>query len=541
MRLYRLLIVDDERLDREGLQEQIVWETLSIDTVMTAKNGFEAIKLMESFTPDILITDIKMPGMSGLVLAEQAMGSLPSLKVIFASGYDDFEYVRSALKMDAFEYILKPIDTLELHTAVEKAVGLLSREAREQEEKQRLIERVNESAPLLKKKFWRELLLNRQGKSLPYEEYAQYGLKSEGGSHRVLLCELDDFKALNPESGNEPDDNTARILENLLPALKSEGCSVATVCLEPGRHLLILSMEQPLLTDQEEELSRQIARSILEKIREETGYSMTIGAGLAVEKPEDLHLSYEEALKAINQKMFVGKGSVLFYYPRAASKGVAIDVQSIGNHLMQAIETLDYNKAVFYIDSLFDSIKAGNVYDRRYVQNCCFNLISRIEITLADMNERLESIFGKSESLLWEKLFHIETILDIRQWLKNVFRAVIEYLENKRVGKNKKIVETVQTYITDHYREELTLRQVASTLFYSPNHLGFLFKEQTGKSFTEYLTEYRMNKAAEHLKSSHMKTYEIANRIGYRNISSFINQFKLCYGMTPSEYRERRS
>lgn len=105
--------------------------------------------------------------------------------------------------------------------------------------------------------------------------------------------------------------------------------------------------------------------------------------------------------------------------------------------------------------------------------------------------------------------------------------------------KNRKIVEQVVKYVEESFAQEITLKNIANDLYYSPNHLGYLFKEETGQGFTEYLTEFRMKRAGELLKNSRVKMYEVANQVGYKNISSFINQFKVFFNMTPTEYRER--
>ena len=537
-RMFKLVIVDDEKLDREGLKNQIDWESLGITSVSTAKNGFEAIREIEEIKPDILISDIKMPGMNGLILAEKALVAVPGIKVIFTSGFDDFEYVRSALKMEAFEYILKPIETCELVSALRKAIGARLREKKEEEERQLLIERVNETEPLLKQKFWREVLYGTVDRSMLHGRMSSLGIPSDCASFLAILCEIDDFHTLSRETATAADKALAPLLKDLMYDVMEEGCLVEWVQLEEGRHVGLFSFLDPMTPDQIREYVRCVAKGIVSEAANRLGQSLTIGIGCVVGSIADLHISYSESCHAAGQKMFVGKGSVLFYYPKTSVRNNSIDVQNIGEQLMQSISAVDINKAFYYIDCLFESIEAGNIYDRKYVQNCCFNIISRIDITLADLHEKLENIFGENE-VLWDKLMRFETILDIRQWMKNVFRAVIEYLEGRNAGKNRKIVGNVVKYIEDNYAQDITLKGIANELFYSPNHLGYLFKEETGRGFSEYLAEYRMKKAGELLKTSLMKTYEVANMVGYKNISAFINQFKSVFNMTPTEYRER--
>jgi len=120
----KLLIVDDERLDREGLLRQLDWEIHAIDEVMIANNGPNAIKILKEKNIDILMTDIKMPVMSGIELARQARSINPEIKIVFISGYDDFEFMKAAIKVSAYEYILKPVQTDELETCI---TGLINK------------------------------------------------------------------------------------------------------------------------------------------------------------------------------------------------------------------------------------------------------------------------------------------------------------------------------------------------------------------------------------------------------------------------------
>lgn len=536
--MIKLLIVDDEKLDREGLKSQIDWDSLNITTVMTAKNGFEAMRIIEEIKPEILVSDIKMPGMSGLVLAEKAQGLVPGIKVIFTSGFDDFEYVRSALKMDAFEYILKPVETCELLSALRKAIGELLSERKEEEERQSLIERVNETKPLLEQKFWREVLYGTVEPITLYNRMSSMNIHFEGSSMVTLLCEIDDFRSMAHDAAMACQNAVESLTRGTFKNVVDDGCQMEWVQLEEGRLIGIFSFSDFVTHAQIRDYLRVIANRVIQEIKQQLDHSLTIGIGCVVPGIEALHLSYSESCQAVAQKMFIGKGCALFYYPKTSVRNLSIDVQNIGGQLMQSISAVDINKAMYYIDCLFDSVEAGNIYDRKYVQNCCLNIISRIDITLADLNEKLENIFGHNE-VLWDKLFRFETILDIRQWMKNVFRAVIEFLEGRNAKKNRKIVEQVVKYVEESFAQEITLKNIANDLYYSPNHLGYLFKEETGQGFTEYLTEFRMKRAGELLKNSRVKMYEVANQVGYKNISSFINQFKVFFNMTPTEYRER--
>lgn len=536
--MFKVLIVDDERLDREGLKTQIEWEKLNITIVETAKNGFEALKIIGVQKPDILITDVKMPGMNGISLAQKAADAIPAIKVIFISGFDDFEYIRNALLINAYEYLLKPVDTDELLAAIKKVVNECIKEKKAAEQKEQLMNQLNESKPLLKQKFICDLIYGLSDDENIWEniKYLNMGLKP--GKYRILLCELDDYEILAEEHSAIRLERLQQDIFEVISKTDLHHCILEFAQIDKARAVIILNFDNPVEPGRINFISDNISKNIIGKVKTETGLSITIGAGSTVDSVSGLHLSYDEGCMALAQKMLTGKGTVINYYPKTNIKEPDVDFQNLAGELMQCIKNNDANKTNYLLEYLFDSFESSNIYGSKYIQNCCINLISRIEITLIELNESVELIFGKN-IVLWEKLMKFETILDIRQWTKNIFRAIFEYFENKNSQKNRKIIMAVIKKIEQNYCSDITLKDMAAEFFYSPNYLGAIFKEELGLGFAEYLTDYRIKKAAELLKQPHVKMYEVANMVGYKNVPSFINQFKTIYKMTPTEYRER--
>jgi two-component system, response regulator YesN len=537
-KVFKTLIVDDERLDREGIKGQIEWKDLNITIVETAKNGFEALAVIESQKPDILITDVKMPGMNGLILAQKASEIVPWIKVIFISGFDDFEYVKNALLINAYEYLLKPVDTDDLLTAIKKVVNERIKERKTEEENELLINKVNESKPLLKQKLIYDIIYGTSNNESIWKNINYLNLNFQEGCYRILLCELDDYGFLLEELGTNKLENLQKVIIDIISKIEVYNCLLEFAQIDKTRIAVVLSFNSELENGRINDMSNNISKHIIEEVKNATSISITIGIGCIVKAFTELHLSYDESCMALSQKMLAGKGTVIYYYPKTNIKEAGIEFQNITNEMIQCIKSHDTNKANYLLDYLFNSLESGNVYGSKYIQNCCINIISRIEIELIELNESVENVFGKN-IVLWEKLMKFETILDIRQWMKNIFRAVTEYFENKNSKKNRKIIMAVIQKIEQNYSSELTLKDVATEFFYSPNYLGAIFKEELGMGFSECLSEYRMKKAGELLQQTHLKMYEVASQVGYKNVPSFINQFKLSYSMTPTEYRER--
>jgi len=536
--VFKILIVDDERLDREGIKGQIEWEELNITSIQTAKSGFDALTIIEIQKPDILITDVKMPGMNGLILAQKASEIVPWIKVIFISGFDDFEYVKNALLINAYEYLLKPVDTDDLLAALKKVINERIKERKIEEENEVLINKINESKPLLKQKLICDIIYGTSNKESISKNIKYLNMNLLEGFYRILLYEIDDYGFILEDIGVAELENSHQIIMDIISKIEVYNCLLELAQIDKNRIAILLSFSSDLENGRINAMSNNISKHIIEEVKSTTSVSITIGIGCIVNSITELHLSYDESCMALSQKMLAGKGTIICYYPKTNIKESSIDFQNIINELMQCIKNHDKNKANYLLDYLFDSLENGNVYGNKYIQNCCINIISRIEIVLIEFNESVENVFGKN-IVLWEKLMKFETILDIRQWMKNIFRAVIEYFENKNSKKNSKIIMAVIKKIEQNYSSELTLKDVAAEFFYSPNYLGAIFKEEIGMGFSECLSEYRMKKAGELLQQTCLKMYEVASQVGYKNVPSFINQFKLSYNMTPTEYRER--
>jgi two-component system, response regulator YesN len=132
-----------------------------------------------------------------------------------------------------------------------------------------------------------------------------------------------------------------------------------------------------------------------------------------------------------------------------------------------------------------------------------------------------------------------DNLFDIRQWFKNIFNSIIDYLSDRKEGNNKKIIKNILKTIEENYSKNLTISDIANEIYLSPNYVGIIFKKEMGESFTDFLVRVRLEKAKKMLKETPLKVYQIGGMVGYSNISYFCSIFKNSYGMSPSEYREK--
>ncbi|MCL2003069.1 MAG: response regulator [Oscillospiraceae bacterium] len=526
----KVLIVDDEKLDREGLSRQLDWEKYSIVDVFLEKNGPAALESIRRNDIDILLTDMKMPAMSGIELAQHARQINPSVKIIFISGHDDFEYMKSAIQLNAYEYLLKPVQTDDLAACIAGVVNSIQTERQEQNERSKLIRMANVGLPLLRQRLMLDLLF---GIGNQFEDRMnELNVPLATGLMAVLLVEIDDRQA-SPEENERKTGELLKIICSL-PARDPYG--LESVRIEGGRLAVLVNARIHMPLQEMERVIIDLAEELLGLM---TPFcSVTIGIGDVVENYRGLNGSYSQSVQAVLSKLYNGKGKVL-RFAGDPTEDADNNLQTIDYEIADCLTKLDWAKATYLLDYMFDYFEQRKGSDPYAIQYHCINIISRMEITLRDLNVQAESLFGRKINLI-EKLLKFETILDIRQWMKNIVHISIQHLDVRRKSHAGIIAGEVIRVVEAKYKEDISLNVIAKSLFYTPNYLGSVFKQETGRYFSEYLTEYRIEKAAEMLRGRKIKVLEAALSVGYRDMPTFIKNFKSIHGVTPSEYRARR-
>ncbi|MDF2987079.1 MAG: AraC family transcriptional regulator [Eubacterium sp.] len=539
--MIKVLIAEDEYLENEGFKTSIL--NMHGDVVVESVfNGFEAMNKLNSFCPDILISDINMPGMSGIELATKFRKTIPDINIIFISGYDDFDYLKSAIKLDAFEYILKPVDEGEFKEVFDKAVTKISREKVVKEEDIVFRQIVSESIPVMKEKFLRDLIYGTLEIKDIWKRIGKLGIELQEGIYSIVLFEIDDYSLLQNEQEKKL---LNRGLDEALGGVnpgKYHACYKQNVCIGNGRGAVILSFNSFIQEEVQNGTVIEVAHDILSGIQEALSKSVTASIGKPVLSIDEICQSYDNACEKMLQKLLLGKGTVIMELSTPQSTNTELlqnsEYKKINRELMGCLQNLDRQKAVHLLDHFFIYIKESNVYNIQYIQNCCINIICQVQNYLFENNEAFEADL-EYQLINWNNILKFETVEDICTYMKVIFENVIEGLEDKKNKRPSKVVALVIKYIEESFSKDITIKEIAKELYYSQNHLGVLFKKETGKGFSEYLTEYRMKKAQEFLKTTLLRTYQISNAVGYTNVNSFIKQFKLMYNMTPKEYRGR--
>ncbi|WP_152396142.1 response regulator [Paenibacillus guangzhouensis] len=525
--MYKVLLADDEMLDLEGMKQFIPWSELGMEVVGAVNNGFSACEVMEKQPIDILVTDINMPNMSGLELARRALGYKSDLRILFVSGYQDFHYVKQALSLKAVSYVLKPMDDNELIASLTSVKQALD------EEKQRrdAEEAYQDMIPMAKNDLLIRLLEGELawGQSEKLQKLAaSYRLNLLLWPLHVVVLELDDLAWMPVE---HVDAAQQEMLNTFLYEMNEvarrhgmeHGCKLS-------RYRLAILMSDSGIHECLSEMYR-IAKSLFSG-------SMTVGVGEAVYGLDQLNISYQQALEAIDGKMFFGKGQRIDYADvrRAPALDDARILEFRLDALFNAMSHYELVRIHDEIDNLFYSVNA--LRSKFTVHNLAMYMVWKLDQYLHTLGEDLFEMLGMQLHNL-DVLLQFDTTQEIRSWLVRKVFEISEILHQKASSKNSKLIREILKMVKDQLHENLTLKDIAYHFSFSPNYLGHLFKEEVGKTFSEVLIQMRMDRARELLKDPMLKIYQIADQVGYRYLPYFSRQFKDTFGMTPMEYRKR--
>ena len=522
------ILVDDEFSTCQGLYKYIEWEELGIGRVETADSAFSALQISEALNPDILITDIRMPLMNGIELAQTIRKNHPSCRIIFISGYSDKEYLKSAIRLGAVNYVEKPLCLDEIKEAIAQAVALCREERKKRLVGEDIDRRMADNLFFQKQKLAIDLVKCNMDEG-PMKE------------HISILCPEIQLKnkflsmAAKIRFLKEIDSGRKEILKNeILTQMYDYSIVPSVFCtaFTDGDILVIHasfdSFSRTLISEE--------AKKIIETANRVTqsNSSAAIGIGKPVDRPGILRDSYERAVAALERYFFKGYGSISFH-DDAGNENTAIWYPAIENF----IEFLEANKkadAISYLKSLADN--AAN-YSSSYIsqiKDIFFKLTLALVNTASKRNFQLfENANG--EGYLWKKMAEFETIFEIQDYLLELLEVFFYVLERKNEF-GRSVYEIIKYMETNYSDNGMSVKKIAEFAHFSHFYLCSYFKINTGKTINGYITDLRIEKAKELLKDNRLKIYEVSSRIGYNNTNYFIRIFKKYVGLTPAEYKE---
>lgn len=532
--MLKVVLIDDEETIIEGLKVLIDWNALGFEIAGEAYDGEEGLELVKKVMPDIIITDIRMPVLSGLDMIGLVKEFLPLTKIMILSGYSDFDYARQAIEKGASSYLLKPVSREELVEKITRAKEeICQAKDKVQKERKNAVNLYNMQGAA-KEKYLKDMVEGRI--SLQNEMERIWNMFEFGYSPENLcavLFELDGYEAKGfEEQGDEKLLKFAvdNIVEELV--LKID----AGVFFSYGEERSVLIVCTKNHTAMKEKVM-DIVREIKETVFDFLKITLSVGIGSVCANVNGLFQSFREASYALEKKFLYGKNITLHIQDVMDKNGdIAFKPIPLQRELVQQVEACDREGAAKLLDKLFHYMIRESKNSPVQVYAECVNILALLRQSAASGAVNLTELFKENYfSIDYFKSF--KTYPELQNWMKSLIFSLVDGMVQHSVSHSEQLIEKIKKYIENNY-VDATRESVACKFFINPSYLSQIFKQSTGCSFTDYLTWVRMEKAKKILLGTDLKIQDIAEKLGYSSSQYFTKVFEKYAGTTPLEYKK---
>ena len=543
--LIKVFLCEDEFIIRQAIKKTIHWEREGYELAGEAGDGETAFPLISETKPDILITDIRMPFMDGLELSRLVRRSFPKMKIVILSGYDDFSYAKEAISIGVTDYLLKPITEKKLL----ESLGKVRQQLLEEQDHERL-RAVYEREQEEKRQFERQAVLREvmNGHFTVADAVAKgkaVGMDLLSPWYGVTLFQFRSADEKRDQSAY--DETNTSIHDRIVKVMDGFDRGYMYEQIGDIQSFLVMGSTEAETLDTEKKLAEQL----MGLLGDHPHHICFAAVGLPVSRIRELGDAYQRASRVFSRR-FLCTESRLFLETEAGEAAPAetqktaqgetidigtLDIGRLDHHVMVSFFSTGTTEDIeSFTNEYFDSIGEINMASRMLRQYvvmdvifCATSFLESIGLTKEEVQERFNAfqkdmISGSPEQA--------------KEFLNRVFREVIAQRTRKSEQKYTDMIAAAKDYIRSNYaNENISLKSTAANFGFSPNHFSGIFSQETGQTFIEYLTNVRMERAKELLRSTPMKTSEIGFEVGYHDPHYFSYIFKKTQNMTPKEYR----
>ncbi|MEK5464694.1 response regulator [Paenibacillus sp. FSL R7-0210] len=543
--MYKLILAEDEEDVREGIIAQIDWEQYGFEVVEQAENGREAADATDRLLPDVVVTDIQMPFMNGLQLAEWIRSRHPNTKIIILTGYDEFEYAQKAIKLQIDEYILKPFSSQELIDVLLKVRATIETEIAEKENVFVLSEHYRKSLPVLREQFLSTLVSRRLRSAEIAEKSTEYGIPLTGECFQSSVISIDYIRpdhstavqAQRPVSLRDTGDRNLQLYAVLNIAEE--------ICQKHGFGKVFIHRDDVVLlsVSQSPEESDITARTfaILEEICQNVQrflkFTVTAGAGTVCKAPSMLFHSFGDALQALDYRLILGNNRVIWIEDVESRSSRMLDYDELTQQsLIRTIKLGTIQELREVVDELFRGLDTEQVSAQDY-QIFLLEIITSILRVAKESGSGTNDFIGPGLTSLSD-MNKFNNLEEARQWIITVCSRLMDSIASERQSSYKQLIDQAKEYIRSHYEEsDISIGRVCQHLHISTGYFSSIFKKEMKMTFVSYLLQIRLEAAKELLRSTELKAFEIAERIGFADPNYFSFCFRKKYGQSPKEYK----
>lgn len=523
-RKYKVLIADDEYWTREKLKRMIPWEKYSLELLEPAVDGEDVLRKMEKEVPDILITDIDMPFLSGTELLAIVQERYPEVISFVVSGYNDFAYVKDSFLAGSINYLMKPVTKMDLVNALVKALQLIGE--REHEQK-----RMMEEASLIQDTEFSEMIAHRQ---LPLASSVSANAGMDLAGISLMLLKIHNLQEIVRKSRQSRNGFSFQTKEKIREFLQNEKAIVFNYIYHSNEFLIITEMGGKEL----EETAEKIMAGMSEYLQTEltlciSGHSYSM---------ESIHTAYMETIGLLMERKFCQKDEILFcgegrerpdkmvlHFQEEREKQVrfhlaACDGEALCGVILEETGLSDCERGGWsYLEVRQTVRQIMNVLQDYAVRECSTEKAIEIENVTESLDKTVESL-------------NIRNVCDM---IQEVVSVLVPEKKEAATDSMKAIVQEAAAWIDKHFYEELTLTTLAEQFHVEHSYFSRVFRQEIGESPVLYITGKRMEKAKQYIQEGKKNLTEVAFMVGYDDYAYFSRVFRKSTGVSPREYRSR--
>jgi two-component system response regulator YesN len=528
-----LMIADDEPLERQALQLIIQQQCPAIQVIGETGDGHSAAEIAAAQKPDIVVMDIRMPGMNGLEAAKIIRAGLPNTRIIMLTAFDEFTYAKQALTIGAVEYLLKPVRPRDIVSTLNSTLEKVSELRAKQAEEKKLRKNIESAIPFIQMSFVYDLISGAIRNRDNLRERCRFlGLEVE--PRVALIVDIDHFKQLTFQATElEKQMIKQQVYQHIC---RTVGEAALVTPFESDNLIALLCFTDRVDKKFVENSARETAADIQECIHRELNIGVTIGIGNYYSDPREINKSYLEARDAERQRFYLGDKQIIhikdvpylsnspfnysFHYERTV-----LDKVRCGDR-QQAKEKLhELLNGIFASKASIETVKA-----------CVLELLIVLSRSAVEGGANLEQLTLLNFSCI-DQLTACSNKYQVEEWLLGALDEFMDNMLANRTSTNLRMINSACDYIIKNCKKNVSLEEVAKTVHLSPFYFSRLFKQEKGYNFVDFLTQVRIDKAKKLLQNPDYTAVRIAAEVGYQDASYFSRVFRQATGMTPNQYR----
>ncbi|OWR27107.1 DNA-binding response regulator [Saccharibacillus sp. O23] len=542
--MLQILLVDDERSVVETLAETIPWESCGIGTVHEALSGAVALEIMENHDIDILVTDIRMPEMSGIDLITAVREKWPQVQTILLSGFADFEYAKQAMAQESFDYLLKPVSDEDLIETVRRLVDRIKQKWETAASYQRALHAFRDNLPLLQSTLLHELLTGKTYSPSALADKLEllnlpYSVGEEMG---MLVIRMEEHLS---EMADRDQSLMQYAISNIVSEVMRHHFHIWHTRDVHDYLVVLVSVKKGVSAGKSKEehpqtLLEQYAAQVQTNVQTYLKGAISISVSHWGQFPDEIGEIYEGAVRSMRKRMGHAQG---LFVTASDNKDVhplpAIRSLYKPPTLISLLEAGRFDEVEQKIDMIFDELlESGQQHDIAETTIEVYHALAGAFAYIIHKNGKQIASILPAETYKYFQAPGYATAQQLKDWSMRTLRAIGEDAEQELKDNHSVIVRSVKSFVDLHLASDVSLPAIAEHVHLHPVYLSKVYKAETGEALTAYVYRLRMEKAAYYLRSSGAKVFEIAELVGYNNTAYFIRVFKKFYDVTPQEYRE---